>query len=257
MDSSRTRHSRVSQPRHVPRIRPEATSTFTAPLSDIDNYALVSAPQDYCSVIEPCWPSMIDTFPPGNDSAYIPAQMVNPAELMNQTWDMMSNTDVESSYTSSSGSSTKSTACISPPMSEAETLSAELYQPTVHTGMDHFPSYKDTLTQTMIWPLTPPTEPWEDVELFSSGKNDQMGFSRLPESAITECEYIGPSKLQFSRSSHRLSRVPEIVLTVAQCSSPSSSAETPSICFGTEPRQFGLWIPQGRTTGKNQEQPKE
>lgn len=243
MDSSRTRHSRVSQPRHVPRIRPEATSTFTAPLSDIDNYALVSAPQDYCPVIESCWPSMIDTFHPGNDSAYIPAQMVNPAELMNQTWDMMSNTDVESSYTSSSGSSTKSTACISPPMSEAETLSAELYQPTVHAGMDHFPSYKDTLTQPMIWPLTPPTEPWEDVELFSSGKNDQMGFSRLPESAITECEYIGPSKLQFSRSSHRLSLAREIVLTVAQCSNPPSPTETPSIRFRTEPCHFGLWIP--------------
>lgn len=243
MDSSRTRQSRVSQPRHLPRIRPEATSTFTAPISDVDNYALVSAAQDYCSVIGPCWSSMIDTFPPGNDNAYIPAQMVNPAELMNQTWDMMSNTDVESSYTSSSGSSTRSNPCISPPMSAAETISAELILPTVHTGMDHFSLYKDAMAHTIIWPPTPPEEPWEDVELFTSGKNDQMGFSRLPESAITECEYIGPSKLQFSRSSHHVIPIHEIVLTAAQCSSPSSPAKAPSICFRTEPCQFGLWIP--------------
>jgi len=209
MMPSRTRHSVETQqlPRHIPRTRPEATSTYISqiPAMSQPSYDLVSGAPGYCVEAAPCWQTITDSFYPGNDSAYIPTSSVAPMALTHPSyWEVMPNYDIDSASTSSSssGSSSSTKACISPPMSEAEILPSELYQTSpAHLDMDHFP-YTDPWVSSTMMPPTPPTDPmFDNLDLFNTGKNEHMSFMGLPDAALPECEYLGVSKLQFSRSS--------------------------------------------------------
>lgn len=72
-------------------------------------------------------------------------------------------------------------------------MHVDMYQVSV----DQFGHYPDPWVNGM--PLTPPEDPmFENLDLFAPAKNEPMVFAPLPEPA-TECEFLGVSKLQFSR----------------------------------------------------------
>ena len=201
MMPSRPRHSTETQqhPRHIPRTRPEATSTYMSQNLAISqpNYDLVPGASGYCPKLAPCWPIMTESFYPGNDSAYIPTSSVAPMALTHSSYMETANHDIDSASTSSSssGSPSSTKTSISPPMSEAGILQSELY-------MDQFP-YTDPWVSSTMMPPTPPTEPiFDNLDLFNNGKEDSMAFMNFPDAVLPECEYLGVSKLQFSRSSH-------------------------------------------------------
>ena len=209
MPPSKTRHSvKAQKPRHIPRTGPQATSQFTSHVSPMaqPNFALASGAPEYCPELLTCWPSVTEPFYPGNDSTYIPTSSVAPTDLTNTSYlGAMANYDVDSSSTvMSSGSSGSTKTCISPPMSEAEILYPELYRTSpAHLGIDQFSSYTDHWVHPSALPPTPPADTiFDDLDLFNTGKNDQINFATLPEPAMPECEYLGVSKLQFFRSSH-------------------------------------------------------
>lgn len=193
MNSSRPRTSvqAIRKPRQSSRIQ---QGTIPPPFSNHvssgmihPGFALASGSPDLYPEVSQYWPVMSDNFFSGNDSAHIPALSVAPTELTNQPyWDSTTRYDLDSS-SASSGASSKS--CISPPMSEAEMMHVDIFQSPV----DQFAycSYE--------MPLTPPADPFDSMELFGNSKTDPMVFHPLPEPA-TECEYLGVSKLQFSRS---------------------------------------------------------
>lgn len=209
MVPSRTRQTvQARPPRHIPQTRPEATSTYTLqmPAMSQPNYDLVSSAPEYGPEVAPCWQPVTEAFYPGNDGAYIPTSSVAPTDLTHSTyWEALSTYDVDSSSTSSAstGSSSSTKTCISPPLSEAEILQSELY-PTAgaHLAMDHYSQYADPWVNPTMMPPTPPADPlFDNLDLFNTSKNDPMAYVTLPEPAIPECEYLGVSKLQFSRSS--------------------------------------------------------
>lgn len=181
----------VEAPRHIPRTVPQAPNLYTTQMPIVQpNYATVSGPIADFPAYPACYPYG-DNFYSPNDGSYIPASAVAPMDL--SCW------EVNTSQTSSSGSS--SLKSLSPPMSEAEMLHCDVY-PTAddHLGMDQFSQYPDPWLVPGC-PPTPPPDPMFDIpDMFNTGKADLTDFNLLPDTA-TECEYLGVSKLQFSRSS--------------------------------------------------------
>lgn len=193
------------QPRHMPRTRPDVSSIYTTHSSmSQPNYGLASGAPEYTTEVDPIWQPISDAFYPGNDSSYIPTSSVAPTDLSNTSyWNTMTTYDVDSSCTSStsSGSSSSTRTCISPPMSEAELMHADMYHTSsAHLPIDQSSQYLDPWVNPGMMPLTPPADPlFDNLELFNTGKTDPMAFVALPEAAMPECEYLGVSKLQFSR----------------------------------------------------------
>ena len=188
----------------MPRTRPEAASMYTLSAAlPQSNYDYVSGAPGFAPELASCWQPLTEAYYPGNDSAYIPTSSVAPTELAHPSyWEAMAPYNVASSSTSSSssGSSTSTKASISPRMSEVEVFQSELYPTSgTHLDMDHFPP-TDPWTLPMMMPPTPPADPmFDNLDLFNTSKDDAMAFMNLPDSAYEECEYLGPSKLQFSR----------------------------------------------------------
>ena len=181
-------------PRHTPRTVPQASKTFAPHMPSMThpNYAIVTGAPELFPELASCMPDGHDAFYSGNDGSYIPTSVVAPTDL--SFMHNMGSYELDVASGSISGSSTKS---FSPLMTEAEILQSEVYQTANTTsGMDQFSYYSDPWMQL---PPTPPAEQMFDVsDMFSTGKND-VTFETLPDSA-TECEYLGVSKLQFSRS---------------------------------------------------------
>ena len=238
MNQLRTRHSvEARHPRHIPKCRPEATSAYTSQASAMSqrNYELVSSAPEYCSEVAPCWPPMTENFFSGNDGAYIPTSSVAPTDLTNSSyWETMSTygVDVSSTSSSSSGSASSATTCISPPLSEVEIMQSELYQTApAHLSMDHYPHYADPWVNPTMMPPTPPEDPlFDNLDLFNTGKNDPMAFLPLPDAALSECEYLGVSQLQFSRYSRPL-LLTVLGLIVEQSTCSTSPTKTNPICL--------------------------
>lgn len=196
MNSSRPRTSVevIRKPRHGTRKQQEpAPASFSTYFSSgimSDGFVLTSGPPDFYPEVSQCWPVMTEGFYSGSDSAHIPALSVAPTDLTHH-WDPMATMyDLELS-SASSGSSSKSS--YSPPMSGAEMMPINLY----HSPMEQYEHYPG---QMATGSLTSPTEPslFGDLEFFSNDRNDPMVMS-LSE-PVNECEYLGVSKLQFSRS---------------------------------------------------------
>lgn len=137
---------------------------------------------------------MTDSFYSGIDSHHIPLMSVAPMELTNYPYldSMTTGYDLES-QSASSAASAKS--CISPSMVEAEMMNADLH---FQSPIEHFGSYPDRWINTTM-PPTPPED--YELDLFSVDKNDPMDLPSYTES-VTECEFLGPSRVQFHRSLH-------------------------------------------------------
>lgn len=193
---SRTRTSVEAHqnPRYTPRTLPQATHMYTAQLPNT-NYVAVSGLQGYYDMTAPCM-SMDDAYFPGNDRSYIPTSAIAPTDLTN--WEM-----ADCSLDDSSDSSGSSTESRSPPMTGAEVLHTDVYPTADFHVVDHFDQYPiDPWIPMNGLPPTPPMDSTFDIpDMFATSKNDFIAFPPLPESA-TECEYLGVSKLQFSRSGY-------------------------------------------------------
>lgn len=189
MNSSRPRSTAEAtrKSRHIPRTQhdnmpisfpAQVSSGMTSP-----PFALVSGSSSFYPEVGPWIP---DTFYSGVDCNHIPALSVAPDDLTIPYWDPMDAGYENDSY--SSAASAKS--CISPPLAEAEMMHADVpYQ----SPIDHFGPYPDRWTM----PMTPPAD--FDQELFDINKNDLTGYPLVTE-PVQECEFIGVSDLQFSRS---------------------------------------------------------
>lgn len=195
MNSSRPRSSveAARKPRHAPRLQMDTVPTSYGHhvSSDMTHASIASmsgSPDFYHEVGS--W----DSFLSGIDSNHIPALSVAPTDLTNVPyWQSM---DTRYSLDSSSISSAAPTkTCISPPMTEAEMMHVDMLQ----SPLDSFGYWPERWGSTAM-PLTPPAEDY-DMELF----NDKIDPLDLPLAEPTsECIYLGPSKLQFSRSLHCL-----------------------------------------------------
>lgn len=166
-------------------------------------------------------PWMTDSFYSGIDSNHIPALSVAPTDLTNLPyWDHVNPGYDFDSQSASSAASAKS--CISPAMVEAEMMHVDMH---FQSPMDPFGSYHGAM---------PPTPPEDfDLELFDISKNDLMD---VPSSAeTTECEYLGPSPLQFYKSAHYPTVPRSLKLTISQWSNSAHPTETYSVCLGEKP----------------------
>lgn len=196
---SRTRLPSAAQqkPRHIPTSLPQSTAVYTQYLSNMaePNYHVVPSASIYFPEMTSCLPVGDDTSFPGNDGSYIPTSGVAPTDLtfIHPLGPCDSDT--------SSSSSEPLAKPFSPPMTEAEIAQAELYHTTgIDSGMAHLSCYPDQWVMQL--PPTPPADPMFEIpDMFDTGRTDSLAFEPLPEPA-TECEYLGVSKLQFSRSDH-------------------------------------------------------
>lgn len=194
MNSSRPRTSveATRKPRHTSRtqLEPVNTSFSTHYPSAMTQTSYLPAPgsPDFYSGDNQCWSMMTNSFYPGNDSAHIPTLSVAPTDLTHQPcWEAMTTYEPDMSSVSS-GLSSKS--CITPPLSQAEMLPYDVFQPSLDHSMDQYDYYPDRY-MTLPEPLTPPEDPM--FEMHTNDKNESLVF---PD---TECEYMGVSKIQFSR----------------------------------------------------------
>ena len=190
MSSSRVRSS-TDASRHPSRTMSQVSRSYIpeVPVLTQQHYRYVTSAPAQVSMMAPCLPISDNIFYPSNDGSYIPTSNVAPAALT--FLDSMTPYDMDIySKTSPSSTSTSSTSS-SPPMSEAEMYQGEMYA-VPDLGMEPF-IYTDPWVTHM--PLTPPEDPMFDMpELFCTSKAD-------PNFPVTECEYLGVSKLQFSTRS--------------------------------------------------------
>ncbi|KAK5086373.1 hypothetical protein LTR05_003541 [Lithohypha guttulata] len=183
------------------------------------NYHVVPSASIYFPEMTSCLPVGDDTSFPGNDGSYIPTSGVAPTDLT--FIHPLGPCDSDTSGPSS-GPLAKP---FSPPMTEAEIAQAELYHTTgIDSGMAHLSCYPDQWVMQL--PPTPPADPMFEIpDLFDTGRTDSLAFEPLPEPA-TECEYLGVSKLQFSRAPIKHSN-PRPIRSASERSPPSSATGSP------------------------------
>lgn len=193
MNSSRPRTSVEAsrKSRHTSRTQPEpVTTSFSSHVSSgmiQPTYTLASGSPDFYLGDNHCWSMPHDSFYPGNDSAHIPTLSVAPTELTHQPyWDGMTTLD-----SSSASSGSASNSCVSPLSTEAD-IAFDVYP------VEHYEYFNDRYMPDV---LTPPEDP-PMFEMYSNNKNDYLPFGAYPDSRNsepeTECELLGPSKLQFA-----------------------------------------------------------
>lgn len=185
------------KPRHTPRSQPHATMSYNlhTPAMIPPNYDLVSAaPTTYPSMAQ-YFPAEIASYYPPNEGSYIPTCTISPTDLGFSHFDLSEDSGYSSALSSSSSESSKSD---SPPMTEAEMTQAFFAQEPYLIGSESY-SCQDPWTTDIHCAPTPPPE--LELDLFNADKGvESLAFRSLPEPALQQCEYIGVSSLQFSKS---------------------------------------------------------
>jgi len=175
LDEDKKGHSKETAPKP---IESDALVRDFSGGDEDDDEGLIMAPAPMRSNREaaPSWQTTIDANYPGNGSAYIQTSSVAPMALTHPSyWEAVPNRDINIESISSIE------ACSPHPMSEADSLSPEVYQASAaHLDTDHF-SYTDPWVSSTMMPPTPPVDPMLDNTIFCNiGKNDHMSFMAFP-----------------------------------------------------------------------------